>query len=71
MTHATKPARSEVERRRQAEERMRGLFADLAPGRNLSEELIAERRAEARAEDREPRHSGGRGVKKQSTGGAP
>jgi hypothetical protein len=32
---------------------MRGLFADLAPGRSLSDELIAERRAEARAEDRE------------------
>lgn len=32
---------------------MRGLFADLAPGRNLSDELIAERRAEAQAEDRE------------------
>lgn len=32
---------------------MRGLFADLAPGRSLSDELIAERRAEARTEDRE------------------
>lgn len=32
---------------------MRGLFADLAPGRSLSDELIAERRAEAKAEDRE------------------
>jgi len=53
MAHATKHARPEVERRRQAAERMRGLFADLAPGRNLSDELIAERRAEARAEDRE------------------
>lgn len=53
MAHATKHARPEVERRRQAAERMRGLFADVAPGRNLSDELIAERRAEARAEDRE------------------
>jgi hypothetical protein len=53
MAQATKHARPEVERRRQAAERMRGLFADLAPGRNLSDELIAERRAEARAEDRE------------------
>lgn len=32
---------------------MRGLFADLAPGRSLSDELIAERRAEAQVEDRE------------------
>jgi hypothetical protein len=53
MAHATKHARPEVERRRQTAERMRGLFADLAPGRSLSDELIAERRAEARAEDRE------------------
>lgn len=37
----------------QAAERMRGLFADLAPGSSLSDELIADRRAEARAEDRE------------------
>lgn len=53
VAHATKHARPEVERRRKAAERMRGLFADLAPGRSLSDELIAERRAEARAEDRE------------------
>lgn len=53
MACAAKDARSEEERRRQAAERMRGLFADLAPGRSLSDELIAERRAEARAEDRE------------------
>lgn len=32
---------------------MRGLFADLAPSNSLSDELIAERRAEARAEDQE------------------
>lgn len=53
MAHATKPARPEVKRRREAAERMRGMFAHLAPGRNLSDELIADRRAEARAEDRE------------------
>ena len=53
MVYAAKHARSEEERRRQAAERMRGLFADLAPGRNLSDELIADRRAEAQAEDRE------------------
>jgi hypothetical protein len=32
---------------------MHGLFADVAPGRSLVDELIANRRAEARAEDRE------------------
>lgn len=51
MAHATKAARSEVQRRRAAAERMRGLFVDLAPGRSLVDELIADRRAEARAED--------------------
>jgi hypothetical protein len=53
MAQADKHARLEVERRRRAAERMRGLLADLAPGHNLSDELIAERRAEARAEDQE------------------
>ena len=53
MAHATKATKSEVQRRRAAAERMRGLFADLAPGRSLVDELIADRRAEARAEDRE------------------
>jgi len=46
-------AELEVERRRAAAERMRGLFADVAPGRSLVDELIADRRAEAAAEDRE------------------
>jgi hypothetical protein len=32
---------------------MRGMFAHLTPGRNLSDELIADRRAEAEAETRE------------------
>jgi hypothetical protein len=53
MAHATKVTKSEVERRRAAAERMHGLFADVAPGRSLVDELIANRRAEARAEDRE------------------
>jgi len=53
MAHATKVTRSEVERRRAAAERMLGLFADVAPGVSLADELIADRRAEARAEDRE------------------
>ena len=50
---AGRSARSEVERRRKAAERTRGMFAHLARGRNLSDELIADRRAEAEAEARE------------------
>jgi hypothetical protein len=50
MAHATKLASSEAERRRAAAERLRGLFADVAPDRSLVDELIADRRAEARAE---------------------
>jgi hypothetical protein len=37
--------------RKAAIERSRGMFAHLAPGRSLVDELIADRRAEARAED--------------------
>lgn len=40
-------------RRREAAERLRGLFAHVAPGRSLADELIADRRAEVRAEERE------------------
>jgi hypothetical protein len=36
--------------RRAAAERMRGMFAEVAAGRSLVDELIADRRAEARAE---------------------
>lgn len=32
---------------------LRGIFASMAPGRSLADELIAERREEARREDRE------------------
>jgi hypothetical protein len=39
--------RTERERRRMAAEHMRGMFADLAPGRSLSEELAAARRFRA------------------------
>lgn len=63
MAHATKVTKSEVQRRRAAAERMHGLFADAAPGRSLVDELIANRRIEARAEDREdevPRRRAGR-----------
>lgn len=46
---------AETERRRAAAERMRGMFAAVAPGRSLVDELIAERRAEALLEDQEDR----------------
>ena len=50
----TKLATQEVKRRREAAERMRGMFAHLTPpGVSLADELIADRRQEARAEDRE------------------
>jgi hypothetical protein len=55
VAQATKVTRSEVERRRAAAERMRGLFADPAPGRNLVDELIADRRAEDREAEEEAR----------------
>jgi hypothetical protein len=52
MAQATKPAKSEIERRRAAAEHARGMLCH-DPSRSFSDELIAERRAEARAEDRE------------------
>ncbi len=51
MAQAVKPTKSELKRRRVAIERTRGVLADLAPGRSLVDELIADRRAEARAEE--------------------
>lgn len=61
MAHATKADKSAVERRA-AIERTRGMFSHLAPGTSLADELIAERRAEARAEDlREADRRRGRG----------
>jgi hypothetical protein len=53
MVRAYRSTQSEVERRRKAAERTRGMFAHLARGRNLSDELIADRRAEAEVETRE------------------
>jgi len=53
MAQAAKLTSAEIDRRRAAAERMRGLFADVAPGRSLVDELIADRRAEAQAEGRE------------------
>jgi hypothetical protein len=60
MAQAAKLTNSEIGRRRAAAERMRGLFADVAPDRSLVDELIADRRAEVQAEGRErktPKHS--------------
>jgi hypothetical protein len=53
MAHVTKLSKSEIERRRAAAERMRGLFADVAPDRSLVDELIADRQAEAVSESAE------------------
>lgn len=41
-----------VKRRRKAAERLRGMFAHVAPGVSLADELIADRRAEVREEER-------------------
>jgi hypothetical protein len=54
MAHATKADKAVVDRRAAAE-RTRGMFAHLAPGVSLVDELITERRVEARAEDRAER----------------
>lgn len=45
MAEARKRALETAERRAEAK-RLRGLFGELAPGRSLADELIAERRAE-------------------------
>ncbi len=52
MAHATKADESVVKRRRAAAEQLRGMFAHVAPGVSLADELIADRRAEVRAEER-------------------
>ncbi len=49
MPHATKDP--ELEKRLKAIERTRGMYAHVAPGVSLVDELIADRRVEARAED--------------------
>lgn len=51
MAHATKADPSVVKRRREAAEQLRGMFAHVAPGVSLADELIADRRAEVRAEE--------------------
>jgi hypothetical protein len=53
VAYVTKLSKSEVERRRGAAERMRGLFADVAPDRSLVDELIADRQADAADESGE------------------
>jgi hypothetical protein len=50
MAQATDTGKSTEKQRRAAAERMRGMFAHVAPGVSLADELIADRRAEARAE---------------------
>lgn len=49
MTRATKDR--SITWRQEAIEATRGMFAHLAPGVSLTDELIADRRAEVRAED--------------------
>lgn len=51
MAHASKVTDLEVEKRLAAIEYAQGSIAHLAPGRNLADELIADRRAEARSEE--------------------
>jgi hypothetical protein len=52
MAQATDTGKSTETQRRAAAERMRGMFAHVAPGVSLADELIADRRAEARADAR-------------------
>lgn len=52
MAHATRAKQSATERRAAAVERTSGMFAHLAPGVSLADELVADRRAEVRAEER-------------------
>jgi hypothetical protein len=63
MAHATRAADSELEGRLASIEYAQGIISELAPGRSLAEELIAERHADARAEERAAdsgRRGGGR-----------
>jgi hypothetical protein len=50
MAQVAKAVQSTPKQRRSGAERTRGLFAHLAPGASLADELIAGRRAEAQAE---------------------
>lgn len=59
MAHATKVTDREIEKRLAAIEYVQGSIAHLAPGRNLADELIADRRAEEARERTSQR--GGKG----------
>jgi hypothetical protein len=51
MTCKAETNPSAAERRAAAIERTSGMYAHLAPGVSLADELVADRRAEVRAED--------------------
>ena len=51
MTHVSEPDDSVAKCRRAAAEKMRGMFAHVAPGLSLADGLIADHRAEVRAEE--------------------
>lgn len=60
MSQEPEFAAAEIARRRAAAKRLRGLFADVAPGEDLADEMIADRRRSTLAEapeDREPQSS--------------
>lgn len=60
MAHAAKQLTdAEAGRRRAAAARLHGLFADVAPDEKLVDELIADRRVEARAEVARAKPAGG------------
>lgn len=52
MTRKTNTDQSAAERRAVAIERTSGMFTNLAPGVSLADEVVADRRAEARTEGR-------------------
>lgn len=60
MAHATKAKQSAAGRRVAAIERTSGMFAHLAPGVSLADELVADRRAEVRAEEQADEAARGR-----------
>jgi len=56
-TGKSSQAEVEAQRRRAAIDRTRGVLAALAPGRSLVDELIAQRRSEARSEEHPKAHT--------------
>jgi hypothetical protein len=67
MTQASRLTKSALERL-EAAQRICGLFADIAPARSLVDELIADRRDEAEAEDLEDNTPGRGGPEAKTTG---